>query len=622
MKLSHSIAAIFAMALLTGPVLRAQEPALSDFFPVSMKPFYYGVASGDPTPSSVIIWTQVTPDIAGPVSVYWQVSTSPMMADAVAYGTVTTDADRDYTVKVDVQGLDADTTYYYHFYALNAYSITGRTKTAPQGDVDSLKFAVISCSAFEWGYFAGYHYLSQRNDLDAIIHLGDYFYEYGDNASYSSPAIRDDRVQFPAHECVTLDDYRQRYRTYRLDQNLRRAHQQHPFIAVWDDHESANDAWVEGAENHDPETEGDWETRKAESKQAYFEWMPIRENPDGSIYRKLSFGQMADLLMLDTRLEGREEQIADVTNPALYAPERTMLGTAQKQWFLGELAASQARWKVIGNQVIFSEFNVGWAGPAIGQTPEQTESLFLDIWDGYPAERLEIIGTIDGGGIENVVFVTGDFHSTFSFEVAADPDNPASGYNPATGEGAVALEFAVPSVSAANFDENLDVPTAFGLELQINQPIAELQGYNPNPHMKFVDLDRHGYMILTLTEDNAQADYYYLDDVRSIDSAESWGGGVNAAAGTNLLLPNAAEAAPKAVQATPAHEYIAVPFGTPVYTSNYYFSFPYGWFFTDPALFPWFWNELNHLWMQFYKVATGGRAFYIPSQDRFIEPTE
>lgn len=523
----------------------------------SLKPFYHGVASGDPLSDGVIIWTRITPHgRPNRIRVNWEVATDPKMANVVRSGSARANRSSDYTVKVDVRGLRPDRDYYYQFKGLKGSSIVGKTKTAPNGDTDCLKFAVISCSNFEWGYFSGLEKLAEREDLNAIIHLGDYIYEYADNDSYSSETIRDERVLYPAHETVTREDYWLRYATYRLDPNMRRAHQQHPFIVVWDDHESANDAWVEGAENHDPATEGDWEARKAAAKQAYFDWMPIRENGD-EIYRKLSYGNLADIIMLDTRLAGRDEQILDVWDPALYAPSRTILGADQKDWLKDELSDSEAIWKIIGNQVIFSEFNIGFAAALDPTTtPEALESLFLDIWDGYPAERNELTSFIGSQEIEDVVFLTGDFHSSFGFEVV-DPVllpgptvNPA--YDPDTGDGAVAVEFATPSISAANFDENLDAGTSALLESLINQPIPQAGGLNFNPHMAYADLDQHGYFVLSLYDEFAQADYYYLEDILVPSTNENWGSGLYTLSGTNNLMFASTPVPDKELTALPA----------------------------------------------------------------------
>ena len=260
-------------------------------FEAELAPFYHGVASGDPTSESVIIWTRVSPDTDGQVSVDWKVCTDPEMQNEVASGTTTTDVAKDYTVKIDVTGLSPETTYYYYFKALGAYSIVGRTRTTPSTASNNLKFAVVSCSNYEHGYFNTYEKISERDDLDAVIHLGDYIYEY-DTSVYGNSTLN--RANIPVHEIVETDDYRTRYSQYKLDKQLMKAHQQHPFICIWDDHESANDAYVDGAENHNPtneytpgKTEGSWTDRKNAAREAYFQWMPIRETT-GPIYRKFS----------------------------------------------------------------------------------------------------------------------------------------------------------------------------------------------------------------------------------------------------------------------------------------------------------------------------------------------
>lgn len=537
------------------------------------KPFYHGVASGDPLEDRVIIWTRVTPDdpTFGSVEGEWVMAKDPNLSDIVTQGTFETDAARDYTVKVDVEGLSPNTTYYYGFSALGAASLTGRTKTTPTGSqTDHLKFGVVSCSNYQAGFFNAYKHLSNRNDLDAIIHLGDYIYEYADGG-YGNEDVIAQRPLTYKEEIITLEQYRTRYSTYRLDTALARAHQQHPFITVWDDHESSNDSWTGGAQNHQPDTEGDWEERKAAAKQAYFEWIPIRDNASQQVWRTIRYGNIADLIMLDTRLEGRDEQILDINDPALYDTTRTLLGEAQLDWFTDQLANSTATWKILGQQVIFSDFNVGWA--ALQDTASSfsiLESLFLDIWDGYPAERKKIIDLLGQSDIDNAVFLTGDFHSTFAFDVALQPVNlqmqtiPGFGeipfyapgsYDPQTGDNSVAVEFATPSVTSANFDENVGLITALFLQGQINQPISvpdpPISLGNPNPHMRYTDLIKHGYFILDVKPDSVQADWYYTD-ILEITNTESFGQGWFTRTGANHLQQASGATAPKAVQDEPA----------------------------------------------------------------------
>lgn len=500
--------------------LRNAHKSTATQYEARLKPFYHGVASGDPLSDRVIIWTRITPDSSATgnsLKVGWYVATDTAMNSIVQQGFYTTDSARDYTVKVDVTNLQPGTTYYYMFSHQGQNSLRGRTKTLPIGNVNRLKFAVASCSNFEAGFFNGYARIADRNDIDAVVFLGDYIYEY-------KSGVYGDSISGRFHqnfETVSKGQYRARYSLYRLDEDLRRAHQQHPFINIWDDHEIANDAWKGGAENHNA-SQGNWNTRKKVAGDVFFEWLPIRDNATQKIYREFNFGNLVDLIMLDTRIEGREQQINDVTNPALYSPNRTMLGNAQLGWFTNALSTSNARWRIVGNQVIFAQLQLGWAAAATGQTPQQVESMFLDIWDGYPAERQKIIGHLKQNKIDNTVFLTGDFHSTFAFDIAdtvVDESNfwaPVSNYVDSTGAGSQAVEFATSSITSANFDENVNVATAAAFESQINNPLpSPLPPNNPNPHLKFVDLDRHGYFILDITPDSTKANYYYTPILQS-----------------------------------------------------------------------------------------------------------
>ncbi len=495
-------------------------------FDPRLAPFYHGVASGDPTAHSVILWTRVTPEAQqdSSILVSWRVASDTGMTQVMAQGDFTTDTSRDYTVKVEVTGLQPDKYYYYEFSALGQNSLRGRTKTAPQGVDDHIRLAVMSCSNYEAGFFHAYGRVAERADLDAVVHLGDYIYEYEAGRYGDSTTGR----QVNGGETIGLEDYRARYSLYRLDPDLRRAHQQHPFITIWDDHESANDSYVDGAQNHQSD-EGSWSLRKSVAKKAYFEWLPIRDQADTTIFRRLSYGDLVDLIMLDTRLEGRDVQILDVTDPGLYDQSRSILGRPQRDWFMQQLYQSQATWKLIGNQVVFSPFNIGFASKFNpNYNHQELEGIFMDIWDGYPAERKRIIRHVDSANIQNIVFLTGDFHCSFAFEVADsvnNPDNyqPISDYDPITGAGAVAVEFATPSVSSANFDENLSPALSDVLEQVINQGLFPLVPRVPNPHMKYVDLDRHGYVVLDVKPDTARANWYYVNGLDSLGGSESFG---------------------------------------------------------------------------------------------------
>ena len=553
---------------------------VDDLFNSSLAPFYHGVASGDPLQDRVIIWTKVTTD-ATSVDVNWVMATDTALANVVASGTFKTTSERDYTVKVDVTGLRANTTYYYAFRALGKSSIIGRTKTAPTADqADHLKFVLISCSNYDWGYFNVYDRIADRNDLDAVVHVGDYIYEGGEG-DYEDPRLPN-RIVDPVTEIISLDDYRRRYSLYRLNNELIRAHQQHPFIVTWDDHEVTNDAYETGADNHQPETEGEYSVRKAVATQAYFEWLPIRDNGRQQVYRRFNYGNLADLFVLDTRHESRTLQPTSMLQ-ADFNDLRSLLGDEQKAWLLDGLKTSSAKWKVIAQQVVFSAFNVGFAAPNGAITNRDavfaTEGIFLDIWDGYPAERQQIVDFIEAENIDDVVILSGDIHSSFAFDVTTQPvlyplpqfnylPFPNPGYNKNTGLGSSAVEFVTPSVSAANFDENLDPATSAQFEFILNADVSPLFGINVgqpliyNPHMKYTDLDRNGYVLIDLKADSAQGNFYYVPTVLEPAKGQSFGTALRTKSGENYLVANQKESAPKLVQAAPA------PANPPVLTTT------------------------------------------------------
>lgn len=444
----------------------------------ALAPFYHGVASGDPLFDRVILWTRVTPDGSimpgDDVPVTWRVATDTGMTNIVASGSTVTNVAGDYTVKVDAEGLLPYTCYYFDFSALGKYSLRGRTKTAPQGDADSVRLAVVSCSNYENGYFNSYASIVARNDIDAVLHLGDYLYEYAASAGV------DGRLTEPANEIISLSDYRTRYSHYRLDPDLRRVHQQYPFITVWDDHESANNSWMGGAENHDPATEGSWTVRKANSIQAYLEWLPIRENsafPE-RIYRTIGFGDLFKLYMIDTRIIGRDEQVG-ITSGLLNDPNRSLLGQDQYNWLVNEMQWNTARWNIIGQQVMMAPLT------AFGAV------INTDQWDGYQFERTKLYNDILASSIKNVVVLTGDIHTSWA------NDLPHTGYNASTGAGSVGVEFVVTSVTSTSS------PISIGTSI--------IQTFNP--HMKWIDLARKGYLTLDINKNRVQSDWWFVDNI-------------------------------------------------------------------------------------------------------------
>lgn len=538
-----------------------------------LKPFYHGVASGDPSETGFVIWTRITPDNnQTSISGKYFIATDTMFNTPIQSGVFTADQNSDFTTKIVINGLNPGTTYYYYFQALNGNSLIGRAKTCPSGaSVDHLKFAIVSCSNYEGGFFNAYRNIAERNDIDAVIHLGDYIYEYG-AGTYGNQLP--DRVNEPATEIITLADYRTRFSLYRLDEALIRLHQQHTFINIWDDHESANDSYTDGAQNHQA-NEGLWETRKAISKQVYFEWMPIRDNAEKSIYKKIAYGNLCDVFMLDTRLEGRVEPPPAFDSPDV--PVRTMISPSQFQWLTNGLKQSTAHWKVIGNQVLFSTFNVGFAAGFGDGVPDltnidsirATESLFIDNWESYPTQRNSIIDTLRLNNIDNVVIVSGDSHCSWAFDVTQqavlyplaiaqnipqpNPYNAATGqgYTPATGQGSWAVELGTPSISSPNFDESVGAAATAQFEFLMNNPFPGV-GANYNPHLKYVDLDRHGYFILDLKASGAQADYYYVPTVNQDTTGETFGTAALTLDQQNHLQIASTPTAPKAIQDAPA----------------------------------------------------------------------
>jgi len=526
---------LFTLFLSTSYLVNAQKSfTRSDDMRKSIQetfsPFYHGIASGDPTQNSVILWTRITPESfdEDSLNVRWFIASDTSFTDIIQHGDFNTFADRDYTVKVDVQNLEPQTTYYYLFQFNGISSMTGRTRTAST-TADHLRFAVASCSNYEHGYFNSYARISERNDLDAVIHLGDYIYEYGENPTALRTGLQ------PEAEILELMNYRTRYSFYRLDQDLMKMHQQHPIISVWDDHEVANDSWINGAQNHQAD-EGDYQERKTAAKQAYFEWMPIRDNEERSVYRSVNYGDLVELIMLDTRHQARDQQIDTLSQEALYEEGRTILGADQKAWLLDRLENSTAQWKILGNQVIFSP--LAYQG-LVDLVESLAVGLVADIWEGYPAERQEIFDFISENDVDNVVILTGDIHASFAVDVAGDLEN----YDPETGATSLAVEFITPSISSNNYDEYV----GDGLTTILTNLLT-----TDNPHLKLIDLIEHGYFVLDVTEERVQADWFFDSDHLVANDTENYATSRFAVNGDNYLQSSEVASPEKTEQEAPA----------------------------------------------------------------------
>ena len=512
--------------------------------------FEHGVASGDPLKDRVILWTRLTPnDSSARLQVTWQIALDDQFKQIVKTDKVTTAASQDFTVKVDATGLIPDQSYFYRFIFGDKISPVGRTKTLPTS-TSKVSFAVCSCSNYPAGYFYVYREMAKQN-VDVIIHLGDYIYEYG-ATGYATEEAKELGRTLPADndkEIIKLDDYRKRYALYREDLDLQAAHQRHPFIVIWDDHELANDTWREGAENHQPD-EGPFLERKLAALQAYFEWMPIRPVDDQhtKIYRQFDFGSLVQLTMLDTRIIARDEQLdyanymtatgldtarfqADLTNPA-----RTLMGYTQRDWLLGKLQQSTATWNVLGQQILMTKMLVPaellfalaeiTSGNPSDETLEKMNAQIaelitlkirlqkgdptltaqekarvltvapynLDAWDGYFAEREILYGTL-AQLKKKVVVLAGDTHNAWSSNLYSK-------------DGAfVGVELATSSVSSPGLEKYLNIPLAQlqQFEFAFNTLIDELN---------YCNLNQRGYLMVQFDETHVQSQWIYLDSIK------------------------------------------------------------------------------------------------------------
>ncbi len=586
--------------------------------------FNHGVASGDPYPDSVILWTRVTPlqGLNGKIDGTWQASRSAGFepASIVDSGTFSTSAARDWTVKVVADGLSADTTYYYRFRVGDEASMVGQTKTLPV-DSDAVRLAVFSCANFPAAdTFAAYGRaaaINAVNPYDALVHLGDYIYEYGPGGYGAAEGAATDRGFSPNREIVSLDDYRQRYAQYHTDQNLQALRAAAPLIAIWDDHETANDSWSGGAENHQSATEGDWIARRDAALKAYYEWLPIREpllrqgldkgdatTPLTQGYRSFNFGEVLSLHVLETRLTARDEQLeypdaaavqarigAILTNPTellAYAgkfgltppatqqaipafaaalvpavtqelvlstvqkawgdPSRDLIGDTQLAWLQNQMAKSNAAWQVLGQGVLMQSMavptelllNAGdpslldkYAAPlqklatgtAFAALSAAEQALFaeagkipynLDAWDGYGVERETILQTALAQG-KRLISLAGDTHNAW----AGVLDTMTSAGSKPAGT-AAGVEFATNGVTSPGLEKYLPGADAY---IRAKYPAVDgldglFSGYVSG--LKYADLNRRGFLDLTITPEQARGSYQLLDGFDANTGASLW----------------------------------------------------------------------------------------------------
>ena len=489
--------------------------------------FRHGVASGDPLSTAVVIWSRVTPPQQSPLAVRWEVAIDPEMLDVVARGTEIADESSDYTIKVDVPELRPFTDYYYRFETLSMRSRIGHTKTLPEGATEHVRIGVCSCAKYTSGYFSAYARMAERADLDFVVHLGDYIYEVG---TYDGKALGPTigRVMDPPHECTTLGDYRRRYAHYRLDPDLQLLHARHPMVATVDDHEICFDSWRGGSSRHEPDRDGRWQDRKDAALRAWREWLPMRAHTSdpGRIYRNFALGDLADLIVLDSRTL-RDRQSDDVR--LAVGAGHSILGRNQLTWLRDRLEGSTATWRLIANSVMIGQMytrslthdaaerlaELNLLSPEGGPDPDQ--------WDGYAAERAELFAWLENQGMKDVVFLSGDVHTSWAINLSRDPTDPRA--TP------VGVEFVTPSLTSENYDDLLSASTGASVDRVERNLVRE------NPHVRWTDLDGHGYIVLDIGPHVVEADWYVVADVRSPSPREHFESGWRVVRGEGRLRP-------------------------------------------------------------------------------------
>ena len=519
-------------------------PGADDASPAPRASFDHGVASGDPQTDGIILWTRVTAEADSPVPVRWEVASDPDFTDLTNDGSTETDASRDWTVKVDARNLAPGSVYHYRFLAGDRASPAGTFRTLPEGPVESLRLAVVSCSNYPYGRFHVYREIAGLGDVDAVVHLGDYIYEYGAGTYPTAEEVAPGRA-LPAGtdaELLDLDDYRARYALYRTDPDLQAAHASAPFIVVWDDHEVANDAWRDGAQNHQAD-EGDFEARKLAALRAWFEWMPVRPVADGdaeTIYRRFDFGDLVSLHMLDTRQLARDEQLdyANYIDPAsgtfnaaefaaaVTDPNRTLLGPEQLGWLEGGMADSAARWQVLGQQVLMGRMlipaelllSIGDAAASSSAIAElvpiklriaqgdpsvtdverarvgNVAPYNLDAWDGYAAERERVLGTAAALD-RDLVVLAGDTHNGWANRLRT-----ADGTD-------VGVEFATPAVTSPGIASFLGADTPEAIRRAEGALTALIDD------LAYTNLGERGLLLVDFAPDEATGRWVYVDGI-------------------------------------------------------------------------------------------------------------
>ncbi|MEM9840595.1 MAG: alkaline phosphatase D family protein [Pseudomonadota bacterium] len=494
--------------------------------------FASGVASGDPAMDSVVLWTRIDGASGGTLPVRVEVAEDVSFSTVVWSETVETGPERDHTVKVVAQGLEPGRQYAYRFMVFDRMSPVGLTKTLPE-ETSRVRFAVMSCSNYNFGYFNAYDHAARDRDIDCVLHLGDYIYEYGPDGYGGEKGAALGRVHEPAREIVTLDDYRKRHRQYKNDPATRRLHAAHPMIAIWDDHETSNDSFRLGAENHQPDKEGEWSARKRAALQAYYEYMPVREPSPGKareeLFKTYSWGKFLSLPIIESRLTARDSQISygealpslssseDVERfrrEVLGDPSRELLGAAQQAFIQDALKISVDRgdtWRVIGNQVMMARVTSPNLAPYLSEEdivafeallPELRAFLAIgtlglplnvDAWDGYPAARERLYQGASDVGARDLVVLTGDSHQFWANDLTRDDGTP------------MGVELGTSGITSPGASEYFG-ENAFDITLVLRRD---------NPDVRYTDPSNQGYILLEFNEDKAHAQFVSMSTIEA-----------------------------------------------------------------------------------------------------------
>lgn len=487
--------------------------------------FTHNVASGEPGADTMLLWTRYVP-VAGDATVRLDVELAldADFAKAIPGGSVQTGPWRDWTAKVTVDGLRPGTVYWYRFVAPDgSKSPIGRTRTLPVGDAARFGLGVFSCSNLPIGWFNAYGHAAARQDLDLWLHVGDYFYEYG-RASIKDADFAAGRVLEPETEILALADYRLRYACYRADADLQRLHQIAPMIGFWDDHESANDSWEGGAQNHQPAKEGEWSPRRAAAMQAYREWMPVSDEP----WKAYPIGTLATLYRTESRLLARTKQ-ADLgaafkaANPdaalkafrdgAWHDPSATMLGSTQESWLAHALKANArtTAWQLIGmatilGRTLMPQDAVSWLRPdATDKTVASFRNnaragtldlpMWMDRWDGYPAARARLLKAAQQADAD-LVMLSGDSHNAWAYALVEDGR-------------AAGVEFAGHAVTSGGMEGTMAA-----------DPVTVARGFvAANPELKWADTSRRGYMMIEVTPQRVTGEWLFLQTIKARTTA-------------------------------------------------------------------------------------------------------